>query len=80
MMIKYKIRDVSFSCNEETGECRIVGAGEDFVINNPIEAFNSFWGRVGYILLNEVRTAIKKNGFDQYTGVKNGKENVTRNS
>lgn len=69
-MIRFKIRDISFSCNEETGECKISGAGEDITTYNPIEAFNSFWGRAGYILCNEVRDAIEKNGFDRHMGVK----------
>lgn len=75
-MIKLRIRNISFVCDEETGKCRIFGADEDINVDNPIEAFNMFWGRAGDILLNEVRDAIEKNGFDRYLGVKNGKENT----
>ncbi len=69
-MIKLRIRNILFVCDEETGKCRIIN------VDNPIEAFNMFWGRAGDILLNEVRDAIEKNGFNRYLGVKNGKENT----
>lgn len=75
-MLKYKIRNITFACDEKTGKCRITGAGKDVSTDNPIEAFNMFWGRAEYILLNEVRDAIEKNGFNRYLGVKNGKENA----
>lgn len=75
-MLKYKVRNITFACDEETGKCRIVGAGEEINVDNPIEAFNMFWGRTGNILLNEIRDAIEKNGFNRYLGVKNGKENT----
>lgn len=75
-MIKLRIRNILFVCDEETGKCRIFGADEDINVDNPIEAFNMFWGRAGDILLNEVRDAIEKNGFDRYLGVKNGKEDT----
>lgn len=75
-MIKFKIRDISFICDEENGKCSIMGSGENTVMNNPIEAFNTFWQMAGYTLLSEIRDAIEKNGFNRYTGVKNGKKDV----
>lgn len=76
-MLKYKIRGISFTCDEVSGKCHIIGAGEEIEMDNPIEAFNSFWGRAGAALLDEIRNAIEKNGFNRYLGVKNGKEDVS---
>lgn len=76
VMIKFKIRGVSYACNEQTGECTIIGAGWSTIMYNPIEAFNTFWQMAGYDLLREIRDAIEKNGFNRYTGVKYGKEDV----
>lgn len=42
-MIKFKIRGISYACNEQTGECTIIGAGWSTIMYNPIEAFNTFW-------------------------------------
>lgn len=71
-MIKYKIRGIGYECNEETGECCVTGAGEKIRSCNPVEAFNMFWMRAGAVLLSEIRSAIEKQGFDPYTGGKNG--------
>ncbi len=73
-MIKQRIRGISFVCDEETGRCRIFGAGEDITKDNPLEAFNMFWERAGNIVRNEIRDAIEKNGFNRYLGVKMGKK------
>ena len=67
-MIKYKIKDIAFECDETTGRSRTIIADRVTEHNNPIEGFNSFWGSAGYQLLEDVRAKIASNGFDQWTG------------
>ena len=71
IMIKYKIKDIAFECDEKTGRSRTIIADRITEYSNPIEGFNSFWGSAGYQLLEEVRDKIAANGFDRWTGERN---------
>lgn len=69
-MIRYKIKDIAFECNEQTGAARIITNGEDITFVNPIEAWNSFTMVALKPLENELRDKLEANGFNRWTGVR----------
>lgn len=69
-MIKKKIGNIAFICNEETGKCSIVDGDKEITENNPIVAWNIFWSRAGYVQCNQLRDKLEENGFNRYTGEK----------
>lgn len=69
-MIKYKIENITYSCNEETGECVITDNGEIFRTQNFIEGFNDFWQRAGFPVLQGIKDKLEAHGFNRWTGEK----------
>lgn len=67
-MIRYKIKDIAYECDEETGRSRVIIGGRSTEHTNPIEAFNSFWGTAGFQMLEALRDKLEERGFDRYTG------------
>lgn len=69
-MIEYKIRNITYSCNEETGECVITDNGEKFYAENYIEGFNNFWQRAGFLVLQDIKDKLEAHNFNRWTGEK----------
>ena len=67
-MIRYKIKDIAYECDETTGRSRVMIGERVTEFGNPIEGFNSFWGSAGFQLLEELRSKLEANGFDRWTG------------
>ena len=67
-MIRYKIKDITYECDETTGRSRVMIGERVTEFGNPIEGFNSFWGSAGFQLLEELRSKLEANGFDRWTG------------
>jgi len=74
-MIEYKIRNITYSCNEETGECLITHNGEEFCTQNFIEGFNYFWQLSGFLILQGIKNKLEVRGFNRWTGEKNEQKN-----
>lgn len=69
-MIEYKIRNITYSCSEKTGECLITHNGEEFRFHNFIEGFNYFWQICGSLILKGIKNKLEVNGFNRWTGEK----------
>ena len=69
-MIRLKVRDVSFECDESKGIARIITPTEQVQFPNPIEAWNAFTARALAPLDKELRDAIERYGFNRWTGMK----------
>ncbi|MBR4627758.1 MAG: hypothetical protein IKO47_08680 [Ruminococcus sp.] len=69
-MIRYKIKDVAFECNETTGEARIITPEQETKFINPIEAWNSFTMAALKPLEDELRNKLEANGFNRWTGIR----------
>lgn len=67
-MIRYKIKDIAYECDEVTGRSRVMIGERETEFSNPIEGFNSFWGSAGFQLLEELRSKLEANSFDRWTG------------
>ncbi len=67
-MIRYKIKDIAYECDETTGQSRVIIGGRVTECRNPVEGFNSFWGSAGFQLLEALRDKLEANGFDRWTG------------
>lgn len=74
-MIEKKIRNITYSCNEETGECLIAYNGEEYRTRNFIEGFNYFWQLSGSLILREIKNKLEVRGFNRWTGEKNEQTN-----
>lgn len=78
-MVRLKIRDVTFECDETKGTARVTTQNEQIEFNNPIVAWNAFTSRALGPLENELRDAVERNGFNRWTGIKedqHGKEDL----
>jgi hypothetical protein len=69
-MIDYKIRSITYSCNEETGECIAKCNGEEYRTQNFIEGFNYFWQLSGFLILQGIKNKLETQGFNRWTGEK----------
>lgn len=71
-MIKYKIKDIAYTADEETGDTLVTQEGQIVLIRtkNPIEGFNTFWQSAGSKVLNEIKDKIESHGFNRWTGEK----------
>ena len=72
LFIRYKVKDVAYECDVVSGESKVVIGDRITKYPNAIEGFNSFWGSAGFQLLEEVRDALERNGFDRWTGIRKG--------
>lgn len=69
-MIRLKIRQVAFECDEEKGIAKVITPTEQVEFANPIEAWNAFKSRALGPLDKELRDAIERYGFNRWTGEK----------
>lgn len=69
-MIRKKIKNITFECDEETGKSRVMTENECIEEDNPLIAWNLFWSRAGFMLGQELRDELSKHGFDRYFGTK----------
>lgn len=69
-MIRYRIKDVAFECDESTGKARIITQSENIEFVNPIEAWNSFTMAALKPLEDELRDKLEANGFNRWTGIR----------
>ena len=75
-MVRLKIRDVSFECDETKGIARVTTPTERVDFPNAIEAWNAFKARAFGPLEQELRDALERYGFNRWTGEKEkGREN-----
>lgn len=76
--MRYRIKDVCFSCDEATGKSRIINGvvengtemqcRECITEDNPKIAFSIFMSRVSETLWNELADKLEKHGISRYTG------------
>ena len=69
-MIRLKIRNVAFECDETKGIAKVITSTEQAEYTNPIEAWNAFTARALAPLEKELRDAIERYGFNRWTGMK----------
>lgn len=67
-MIRKKIGNITFECDEETGKSRVTTEEECIEEDNPIIAWNLFWDRAGFRLGQELRDKLSEHGFDRFLG------------
>lgn len=67
-MIRYKIRDVGYECDEEQGTAKVITPDTEKTFSNAIEAWNYFTGLSFYPLEKALRDELEKNGFNRWTG------------
>lgn len=70
-MIKYKIRDVAFECDEKNGTAKVMTPGYVELFNNAIEGWNVFKSYALQPLERDIRNKLEENGFNRYTGIRN---------
>lgn len=69
-MIRYKIRDVGYECDEEQGTAKVITPDTEKTFSNAIEAWNYFTGLSFYPLEKALRDELEKNGFNRWTGTR----------
>lgn len=75
-MVRLRIRDVAFECDETKGIAKVTTPTEQLDFCNAIEAWNAFASRAFAPLEKELRDAVERYGFNRWTGEKKeGTEN-----
>ncbi len=69
-MTRYRIKDVAFECDEQTGKARIITQAQSTEFINPIEAWNTFTMSALKPLEDELRDKLEANGFNRWTGIR----------
>lgn len=69
-MIRYKIKDVAFECDEEKGIGRVIVDGMTTEYANAIEAWNTFSIKALRPFELNLRNELEKNGFNRWTGTR----------
>lgn len=77
-MIRLKIRQVAFECDEEKGIAKVVTPTEQVEFANPIEAWNAFKSRALGPLDKELRDAIERYGLNRWTGEKMSESDIDK--
>lgn len=67
-MVRLKIRDVAFECDEAKGIAKVTTPTEQLDFQNAIEAWNAFTSRAFAPLEQELRDALERYGFNRWTG------------
>lgn len=70
-MIRYKLKDVAFQCDEEKGTATVVTPEHRVEFPNAIEGMNAFFAAAFRPIELEIRSALKANGFSYWTGERN---------
>ena len=74
-MVRLKIRDVAFECDETKGTTKVTTPTEQLEFANAIEAWNAFTARALAPLEKKLRDAIELYGYNRWTGKKEGENN-----
>ncbi len=69
-MIRYKIKDVAFECNEKKGTAKVITPEGEECFSNAVEGWNSFRSKAMYPLEIELRNKLEANGFNRWTGTR----------
>lgn len=69
-MIKYKIRDIAFECDEVKGTAKLLTPGYEEYFSNAIEGWNTFVSYALHPLERDLREKLEENGFNRWTGAK----------
>lgn len=69
-MIRVKIKEVAFECDEEKGIGRVIVDGYTTEYKNAIEAWNTFSIKALYPFEKALRDGLEKNGFNRWTGTR----------
>ena len=67
-MIKYKIRDIAFECDEVKGTAKVLTPGYEEFFSNAIEGWNTFVSDALQPLERDLREKLEENGFNRWTG------------
>jgi len=67
-MIRYKLKDVAFECDVEKGKAKVITPESTVEFQNAIEGMNYFFSAAFRPIELEVRDALKKHGFNYWTG------------
>lgn len=70
-MIRFKIRDVAYECDETTGTAKVFTPGSVETFTNAIEAYNVFKSYALQPLERDIRNRLEENGFNRWTGLRN---------
>ena len=70
-MIKYKIRDITFECDEVKGTAIVGTPGYEEYFSNAIEGWNTFVSYALQPLERDLREKLEENGFNRWTGTRN---------
>ncbi|MCR4794228.1 MAG: hypothetical protein K5898_03475 [Ruminococcus sp.] len=69
-MIRYKIKDVAFECDEAAGTAKVIAPGYEKTFTNAIEAWNTFKSYALEPLERDLRDKLEANGFNRWTGTR----------
>lgn len=71
-MIRKKCFDKTYEFDENTGHCIVTDEAKDEVLefDNPIIAWNVFWGKVSAIPRDKLTEELRANEFNIWTGEK----------
>jgi len=69
-MIRYKIRDVAYECDETQGTATVKAPSGDIAFSNAIEGWNYFTGLAFFPLERDLRNKLQENGFNRWTGTR----------
>ena len=67
-MIRYKVRDVTFECEETAGIAHVRAPDYDETFQNAIEGWNSFTSLALRPMEIDLRDRLEENGFNRWTG------------
>lgn len=70
-MTRYKIRDITFECDEVKGTATVGTPGHEEYFSNAIEGWNTFVSCALQPLERDLRDKLEENGFNRWTGTRN---------
>lgn len=70
-MIRYKIRGITFECDEEKGTAVVTMPEAQQTFTNAIEGWTFFVSRALWPYERELRDRLEEHGFNRHTGVRN---------
>lgn len=70
-MIRYKIRDITFECDEAHGTATVTMPESEDHFTNALEAWTFFTSRALWPLERHLRDSLEEHGFNRHTGIRN---------
>ena len=70
-MIRYKIRGITFECDEAQGTAVVTMPEATQTFRNAIEGWTFFVSRALWPYERELRDRLEEHGFNRHTGVRN---------